>query len=528
MQLLSSADTVRLPLSRRLLPRLGVLPVADLFIAAAFVAILVLQISRHEMWRDEIHSWGVVLSGYSLPELYENLRFTGHPGLWYLLLWFASWFTDSPFTVQIVHAAIGAVLIGAIALFSPFSRFEKLLLLSSYYVLYEYTVVSRNYGIGFLIAIIYAQQRATRPDRSLWNAALLGLLANTNMFALILSGALAVEYAVELLSRGDKRFTHALRRHLPAGVLYLAFVALAASTMWPSPDISWRTTGAPLADASDPMRFWSVVAGNVEALLPIHPLSYWDDQRKAVEGIASLLNVFALPVLALLFLNIFRQHRQLLIVPSLTAAGSIAAGHLIYATSMRHFGVDFIAFVAIWWMQSVWSPVRSRLVLALLAVSAAAGLAVSVQQFPRTFSEGLATAEWIRDHAPADAALVGTPDTLASVVGQYLGRPIYFLDCSCTDSYLLFHKRRDAFDASQVPERLARAAEDLADRPIVFVISRPLRDAELAELRTRSVAVTHLASFDQATTDENFHVYRIGAGEEAQASHLATELRGTN
>ena len=76
------------------------------------------------MWRDEIHSWGLVLDSPTLSDLFANLRFTGHPGLWYFLLWLASWFTDSPYAVQVVHAAIAHRADRLIGLGSPFSRLE--------------------------------------------------------------------------------------------------------------------------------------------------------------------------------------------------------------------------------------------------------------------------------------------------------------------------------------------------------------------------------------------------------------------
>ena len=51
----------------------------DLAITLAFAFVLIVQISRHDMWRDEIHSWGLVLASPSLTDLFGNLRYTGHP-----------------------------------------------------------------------------------------------------------------------------------------------------------------------------------------------------------------------------------------------------------------------------------------------------------------------------------------------------------------------------------------------------------------------------------------------------------------
>lgn len=489
--------------------RLQLLSPVDLLIAAVFAIVLVVQMSQHEMWRDEIHSWGLVLASPTLTDLFADLRFTGHPGLWYVLLWTASWFTDSPYAVQIVHAAIAISLIGMIGLFSPFSRLEKLLLLSSYFVLFEYTVVSRNYGIGFLTALIYAQIRATRPERFYLNACLLGLLANTNMFAFVLSAALAFEYALALLLRQGKAITDSLREIAPPALVYAAFAAAAVATMWPSPDISWRTTGAPLRHLWDVSWLTDTIAGNVTALLPIRPLNYWSSQAKGVlhSGDGAML-----PALAFILFYVFRANPRLLLILALTGAGSVTVGQLIYSNSIRHWGINFVALVAALWMHRIWTPQRrSYPVIALLAVNAVAGIAVSVQQFPLAFSEGKATAQWIRDNGLSDAALVGTPDTLVTVVAQYLGKPIYFLDCSCTDTYLFYHKRRDAYGHSQMPDRLARAVQELEGRQVVFLITHPLRESELAELQGLGVSAAQLAAFDNASTDENFFVYQVAA-----------------
>ena len=490
----------------RMLARWRSISPVDLAITAAFAIVLIVQISRHEMWRDEIHSWGLVLASPSLPDLFENVRFTGHPGLWYLLLWLASWVTQSPYAVQIVHAAIAISLIGVIGLASPFSRLEKLLLLSSYFVLFEYTVISRNYGLGFLIALIYAHMRATRPDRLYLNACLLGLLANTNMFAFVLSAAFGFEYAVDLLMRRRKEIAAVLSGLLLPTMLYLAFVALAIGAMWPSPDISWRTTGAPLSQALNPMGLLAGAAGVLTTILPIRPLKYWD---LGAGGSIHPWDALALPALLFVIFYIFRNHRRLLLIPGLTVAGTVAVHQLVYAGSIRHWGINFVALVAMLWMQRIWSPSRSYLVLALFAINAAAGIAISVQQFPMTFSEGENAAKWIRGHGLVDDALVGTPDTLAAVVAQYLGKPIYFLDCSCTDTYLLYHKRRDSFDRTQVAARLVRAVDELQGRRIVFIISRPLHEPEASALRTAGIDVTPIASFEEASSDENFYLYRV-------------------
>ena len=99
------------------------------------------------------------------------------------------------------------------------------------------------------------------------------------------------------------------------------------------------------------------------------------------------------------------------------------------------------------------------------------------------------------------------------VVAQYLGKPIYFLDCSCTDTYLIYNKRRDAFEESQIPERLVRAVHELAGPArCIFLITHRLSDSELRGPARQRDHPTQLAAFDGAMTDENYWVYRVESG----------------
>ena len=342
----TSGMTLPSPLAGRW-PRVSAI---DLAITLVFALLVVLQIAHHEMWRDEIHTWGMVLASPSLSDLFANLRYTGHPGLWYLLVWAASWFTDSPYAVQVVHAGISVLLIAAIGLWSPFSRLEKVLLLCSYFVLFEYTVISRNYGISMLLAFVYAQCRATQPERLYLNGFLLGLLANTNMFGLVLSGAFACELALDMLIRRGWSVRAMIGPLLRGAALYLPLVALAVAAMVPAPDISWRSTGEPFQENFDLTRLGVIVAHNVAAILPMHALDYWIADRPshaspqgAIAVSAPVVLLAALPALIAAYIIIFKDHRRLLIIPGLVFVGSAVIGQLIYSGEIRHWGINFVA-----------------------------------------------------------------------------------------------------------------------------------------------------------------------------------------
>ena len=478
---------------------------ADLLITSAFVFLLIVLSAHHEMWRDEIHAWGLVESSKGLVSLFHNIRYTGHPGLWYLLLWLTTFVTSSPFAVQVASAVIGTALIALIGLASPFSRTERILLLGSYFVIFEYTVVSRNYGIGMLLALIYAQLRATRPDASIAAGTTLGLLANTNAFAFMLSGALALEHAWTRLDSAQP--WRDVVKSLGAGTLiYLACVAVSAAAMWPARDISWRTTGHPLESYADVYRLIAAAGANAGAVLSVDA----PDLAGTVLGPSTyVLLCLCIPVLAFVYVYLLGGERRLLIIPALTGLGAIAFNHLIYFGFIRHWGINFVALVTTLWIALSHRRLPTLPIVTIFALSAVAGLAVTVRTWTAPFSNAGRAAEWIETHGLADAALVGTPDTLVSNVAQRLRRPIYFLDCSCTDTYAVFSRRRDDFDQKQIPERLARAMGSFGDRPVVFVDAAPLAPEQAIELQALGVEATEMASFEGAMTGEDFWLYRV-------------------
>jgi hypothetical protein len=488
-----------------------------LALSLVFGTVLVAQLARHAMWRDELNAWAIALASPTLPDLFHNLHYDGHPGLWHLLLWLASWVSVDPVMLKLVHGAIGLALIGFIIWRGPFTAVETLLLLLSYFVLFEYTVISRNYGIAMLLALIHAQRRATHPEQLGRNAALLGLLANTNVFALLLSGAFAAEYALERLAARDRR----RGAWLSAAALYGGLLLLAAATMAPPPDMSWRTAG----QAFDRPFSWEFalnqVGWHLSALLPLQPASFWamHPQTEAVwrgRRWVVLLIAALSPALAIALRRTFLPCPRLLLIPGLTLVASVGFTVFIYTGEIRHWGVHFVAIIAALWIlrreQPPVAPPGQPLVLGLLAVNALAGGYFAAAQWCQPFSRAQDVAAWLRAAHLRDAALLGTPDTVVAPVAILLGRTMTFLDCDCTDSYARFLRRREDFRPDQVPARLARDAAAAGPGPVLFVTNTALTEAQLAELAAAGDRAIELARFDGAVTDEDYVLYRIERG----------------
>ena len=217
------------------------------------------------MWRDELNAFGMAAGSRTLPQLLHYVHYEGHPWLWYVLLWLVSRVTVFPVAMKVLQAFIGTGIYLLIGVRSPFSRPQKLLLFLSYFVAFEYTVISRMYGLMLLLALLYLRRRAAKPGGVLGNAVLLGLLASSDVMGLILSAGLVLEFVCSPAGRtlwkgNDKLPQRAGRRRMFAGAaIYGSLLLLSAASLVPAKDISTRTTGKMFAEATQRFRIAEAV-----------------------------------------------------------------------------------------------------------------------------------------------------------------------------------------------------------------------------------------------------------------------------
>ena len=157
------------------------------FIASCIIGVI--TIYYHEMWRDESQAFLLVRDSKNLSELWQNVRYEGHPILWHFILFVAYRLFPSIYTIQVVHILTGLSVVALIIFYSPFSLLEKFLLSFSYFFSFEYLVISRNYSIGifFLLLSVCIFKKRKFSNSIICIAILLGLAANSNIYSFIIS-----------------------------------------------------------------------------------------------------------------------------------------------------------------------------------------------------------------------------------------------------------------------------------------------------------------------------------------------------
>src|SRR5579864_5745696 len=127
----------------------------DFLLALPFLALLYIQLAHHVLWRDELNALAITWASPTIPSLFWHIHHEGHPWLWYVILWIPSRFTQSVLVLKFVEGIVSTAIILLFALRAPFRTWEKALILAGYFFVFEYTVLSRMYGVMLLLFVLY-------------------------------------------------------------------------------------------------------------------------------------------------------------------------------------------------------------------------------------------------------------------------------------------------------------------------------------------------------------------------------------
>jgi hypothetical protein len=484
--------------------------VARFAIAIAGIAVVGVTILRHELWRDELQAWQIVRASHGLHSLVHNMRYEGHPILWYGLLYPIAHAHAGPGAMQLLQLVVASVTIVVAVWCAPFTLVQKLLFVFGYFVLYEYGVLARSYGFGAMLLVVTLAVAATSARRP-WPIVglLLGLTALTSAFgALVAVAVLAGLLVDEWLRRRTREQTRATPFALASGVV-LTFAGLATAYVQAArpPDDTgiyghWLTKVDLGLGASSSAAIW-------RALVPIPQLkhSYWN--TNILHARASIVGLLGL----LLFVGIawILRDRPGAFVVWVAGAGLVVA--FLYlrigtATASRHVGHIFLCLVAAMWLAPTMTARRStarantrrNVLTVLLIVQVVAGVFAASLDLVYPFSNGLAMAQYIHQHDPGRTEIIGLPDTAASTVAGYLDQPLYYLAGARFGTYIVWDTARERLQ----PIRDVLQSYRPGGRHVLLLINTPVRDPTL-HLRL----LTH--DDNGIVPDEHFWLYEGSA-----------------
>jgi hypothetical protein len=491
-----------------------------ILLCVPYLAFLVWMHVHHEMWRDEVHAWTLSRLAQGFGDLVTGDRvYEGHPPLWFWYLRVWSWFTQSVFGLQAATIAAATAAAVLLARFAPFPRYLKVLLLFSYYFGYEYTVMARNYVLGWLFLCLFCALYHPVRVRYLLLSLSLALLSLTSFYGLVLSFFLLGYFVLDQLrfslsgpapsGPAEATVFGSPRILVTVGVVVatMIFCVLTLEPPEPNPFSPAFNPGA-INFSALPDMLYRITAG----FLPWRRYSLaefwgtfctlWDTHSAWPLFVGSALMVLAL-------LALYPSWRLMLIYLG-AVAGLLMFQQARFEGSPRHWGHFFMLFVAASWLLRVNFPRRrhrfsTALLVVILAIQAQSFGVATVIDTREVFSGGRDTAAFIEKAGLQDLPIVAGPDYHAVTVAGYLRRRFIAIETDETNETVVFHSRRRPFSREAL---VSRAVTESRERksPVLLICFDVLPDPGPGA--TSSLL---FASRQGLVADEVFRVYRVKA-----------------
>lgn len=492
----------------------------DLILTLVFGVLSAISLYHHEMWRDELQVWSLVRESHSIHDLFINLKYEGHPALWYLLLMPLARLTPKPYPMQLLHLSVAIASVHIFVRHSPFGRMVKVLFPFGYFILYEYAVISRNYGIGVLLVLLICVFFRERFKKFHIVGLLLFLLAHTSVYGLIIAISFASGILIEYIIKSGGTGSSEYKREILAGSTIIGLgVFTSILQMSPPVDSSFAPKWILTYDFT---RFKDVIGTVTNAFIPIPPieLHFWNSS--IFDGLTWLLlskGIIASLVISWATLLLVRKPVALFIY-IIGTVGLLTFFYVKYLGYIRHHGFLFILFLACLWVSSYyedsqadWLVMRASNVLrkglqlqlaAILIVHLLGGGIAFAMDYMYPFSQSMRMAKLLVVPGMKDRVWVADLDDAVSSVSGYADNKFLYVRGNRFGSFVRWDSVRVKHVSQEDVVKTARE-QLLKLNKVGIIVSYPLSEEVISLNGLREV----IRLKPGIVKDEGYCVYLI-------------------
>ena len=382
---------------------------------AAFVCMGVFAGLHHEPWADEAQSWLIARDNNNLIDLLKAVKYEGTLPTWHLInkaFQLAGLDYDHMFVIPLVFSAIGVILL----FFTDAPLWSKIMLPFSFFVVYQNSVVARQYAMVFpamMLIVIFYRKRFDVPVR--YHLALF-LLALTSSFGVVISCSFMLWDFIIMLK---KRFEGPAYKKYLLPFFGTGIVILVMSYLSLPPD-----------DCSTALNKYSLSKNATNALL------------FNIENTA--LRYIFLALMLALFVYYFRR---ILIQALVMTAPLIIFMAVVY---QREWHMTYLFFLLVSLLmifrddfkkterpfEKPANVLANIMVVMLLAVQCAAGVYSVYYEHQHAYSPAKEIAEFLRPYA-GEGAVIDREGFNAIALSPYYDQPLYTND-TCGKAYFIW------------------------------------------------------------------------------------------
>ena len=468
------------------------------FLLLVFFILGLLGILNHAMWRDELNGWLIARDSPSLTDFWNNIRYEGHPILWYACLYLLNQITQNAIAMQLFHLLLATMGMGLFIYFSPFSRLQKLLFTLGYLPIYEYLLISRNYAIGVLFLFAFCTFFKSRENSYFVLAIILALLANTNAYCLLITVALTItlifEYIVSKYINLEIKINASLQNALLSLLIVLLGISLSVILLMPPTDSTLQ------GGADQWFLQWDFHRFN-QALTRI-----WNSYILVlVPGDSKPPDVFLFAVISVgilaFVITIFLEYPIVLSFYLMGTGGIVLFTYLKFLGSARHYGHLYLILITTFWLSQYYTPSNlltqfifkipenfspmitrwlnwtKKYKITFLMIILYAQLAAGIVSFSRDiflpYSASRDTSQYIKAKGWQDRFIIGSEDFTIAPISGYLERKIYYPESQKEGSFVLFNQHRTIVNDQEILGQLQKLIQQ-NPKPLLLILNRKL------------------------------------------------------
>ncbi len=511
------------------------------FLVLSFFVLSLIGILNHEMWRDETQAWLIARDSLTLSDLYENLKFEGHPALWHLCLFIITKFTHNPFAMQFFHILIATAIVWIFVKLSPFNILQKALFTFSYFPFFEYNLISRNYSLGLLFVFIFCYLFTSKKRNYILLFSSLALLANTNVYGLLIclcSSATLIIDTIRIYRIDKSQLNRKQIKNLKMGLIVLCLgIGLSLFQLAP---LAIQDTAKDINDNIGEIGEETVVSKFDFLLTMLRRLGYslraiwysyipipnffeyhfWSQNLVSISSFLILLSSFASLFLLIFSIILFLDKPIVLFLYLSGNFTIILFTWLKWQGTLRHHGNLFILFLACIWISkfsekaydvprslqkisAYFKKFQKKIITAILLIQMVSGLYAYSMDLIYPFSKSRIAANFIKKEQLSEKFIIGDRDTIISPISAYLDKKIYYVAYDQLGSFFNNPQIKFIKNQSQLINKVNRVIKE-GSRENILILGYPLN------IKSDRLNITLIGEFSKSiVAEEQYYIYLI-------------------
>ena len=461
--------------------------------------------------------------------------------------------------MQIFHLIIAIGFVSLFLFYAPFTKLQKTLFCFGYFTLYEYTIISRNYGLGLLLLFAFCILYPYRDRSYLPLAIILFLLSHLNAYTLIISFTLTLTLIIDAYFNRNLHHLYSKRWSILASFI-IYFIGLITSLIQIIPPLdsdyhgdligigennTLYTTGESISSSFFYINKLSRSFASIwKAYVAIPDLFTWHFHNSNIfymftDGIANvlgdatvvgnfnILNILIYPLCVIIFLSIaIAFYRQPIILFFYTISNCAIIGffYFVRIPNARHIGHLFIIFIISLWLSTNykyqilpnkiknrffdWIVINKSLLLTLfLCFHLVGGVYAYSRDLVDPFSGSKAAVEYIKENNYDRLTIAGSTHTKIAPFSALLNKEIYYLEREEFGTYTVWTGKKQKNNINITNREILEQVEGLindSNSEILLILDRKL------ESNISLLNIQPLAEFESSIVKgETYYLYLV-------------------